>query len=692
MAMESLDHESSGYRWYWDYKHEHCKFTLAERLYNMSWIDWSIVIGSMIFLTFTALTTKKHTKSVADFLAANRCAGRYLLGIAQGEAAIGAISVIALFEVFYQVGFVRDFWGGLSAPLGMFIALSGWVIYRFRKTRAMTIAQFFEVRYSRKFRIFAGILGAGAGILNFGLFPAIGARFFINFCGITTYVTHIGPLNIDITLATVMLILLGIGLFFTFTGGQIAILVTDFWQGLFASLIFAATVAFLWFKFPWSQISEALIIASTPGKSLLDPFDMGGQEDFNIFFFAITWFFALYSCMAWQGTQAFNCSAITAHEAKMSRIVGGIRYKTISLGLLLIPLAALTYMNHPDFTDGANMVRAELQRAFPNNEVLQKQMVVPVAMTHFIPKWLLGGFTAAMLGFFISNCNTYMHSWGSMIVQDVICPLRKKPLATKQHLRYLVLSITGVAVFAFFFSLLFPLKDYIWMFLSLTGAIYLGGAGSVIIGGLYWKRGTTAAAWAAMIAGVTLSVLSIVLKTFWEYVPFLVEWKPKFPFNGQVMAFWCSIIAIVAYITVSLFGKRSEANMDMILYRGKYAIEEENKELEAHADHRKIGRFWKMIGVNSHEFSKVDKGLFLYTVIWACWQIGGLFVLIVLHMCGLMSNSRWLLWWRIQIYTILTVACVGVTWINIGGLFDLRKMYKRLTSLKRDDIDDGRVE
>ena len=38
------------------------------------------------------------------------------------------------------------------------------------------------------------------------------------------------------------------------------------------------------------------------------------------------------------------------------------------------------------------------------------------------------------------------------------------------------------------------------MFLALTGAIFVGGAGSAIIGGLYWKRGTTAAAWTAMVA------------------------------------------------------------------------------------------------------------------------------------------------------------------------------------------------
>ena len=55
---------------------------------GMTLVDWSIVAGLMVVVTYAAITTKKYTKSVADFLAANRCAGRYLLGTAEGTAAI----------------------------------------------------------------------------------------------------------------------------------------------------------------------------------------------------------------------------------------------------------------------------------------------------------------------------------------------------------------------------------------------------------------------------------------------------------------------------------------------------------------------------------------------------------------------------------------------------------------------------
>ena len=36
------------------------------------------------------------------------------------------------------------------------------------ETRALTLAQFFEIRYSKSFRVFAGMMGFGAGLVNFG--------------------------------------------------------------------------------------------------------------------------------------------------------------------------------------------------------------------------------------------------------------------------------------------------------------------------------------------------------------------------------------------------------------------------------------------------------------------------------------------------------------------------------------------
>ena len=76
----------------------------------MHWIDWSIVLGLLAVLSVMAVITKRYTQSVADFLAANRCAGRYLITVSHGVAGLGAITIIATFELHYNAGFTAIWW------------------------------------------------------------------------------------------------------------------------------------------------------------------------------------------------------------------------------------------------------------------------------------------------------------------------------------------------------------------------------------------------------------------------------------------------------------------------------------------------------------------------------------------------------------------------------------------------------
>ena len=658
---------------------------------NMHIIDWTIVIVVMGFITAMAVYTQRYTRSVADFLAANRCAGRYLLTIAQGAAAMGAITVLQKFETYYEAGFPLFFWGMAAVPLSTFVIMSGFVIYRYRRTRAMTIAQFFEMRYSRRFRIFAGFITWLSGMVNFGVFPAIGARFFINFCGIPTYMTSLGPFEINVTMAAVMFVLVGLALYFTLCGGQIAVIVTDFWQGVFATLTFAAVVVLLLYLFPWEKITVGMQLASAPGKSLFNPFDIGRQDNFNVYFYLIAGFFVLYQMMAWQGMSGYNCSAITPHEQKMARVLSHLRAAMVLVGTVLMPLAVITYLHHPDYAQKAVEVTQALSSTFPGDEVLQTQMRVPVVLSRILPRGLIGAFVVSMLGFFISTNNTYLHSWGSIFVQDILCPLRKKPLTNKQHMFALRASIVGVAIFIYLFSTFFEIKEYIVMFFDITGAIYLGGAGCVIIGGLYWKRGTTKAAFAAFISGSTLALTTIILRTIWDKVPFLVSISPEFPFNSRVMSFFCAVIAIVLYVIISLFDKDPNINMDKILHRGEYAIKEEEEELAKKTEQKEISTLWRFIGVNNHEFSRVDRGLFIYVFLWAVFKMGAFLLLCFLKSIGKIGTAGWFLSFQIWIIAELITAFIGVFWITIGGFFDLGKMYKRLAAVVRDEKDDGSV-
>ena len=126
----------------------------------MQLLDWGIVGALLLILTATLIISRRQVKSTADFLAANRCAGRYLLAVTDGIAGIGAISIIATFEQYYIAGFSPVWWGFLSGPIALLMSICGWVYYRFRETRCFTMAQFFEVRYSRRFRVYGSLVRA----------------------------------------------------------------------------------------------------------------------------------------------------------------------------------------------------------------------------------------------------------------------------------------------------------------------------------------------------------------------------------------------------------------------------------------------------------------------------------------------------------------------------------------------------
>ncbi|NIM00736.1 MAG: sodium:solute symporter, partial [Acidobacteria bacterium] len=87
-------------------------------------------------------------------------------------------------EMNYVAGFSMSWWGMTMSVFVLAVTASGWVVYRFRQTRCLTLAEFFERRYSRNFRVFAGIVAFVSGIVNFGIFPAVGARFFIHYCAL----------------------------------------------------------------------------------------------------------------------------------------------------------------------------------------------------------------------------------------------------------------------------------------------------------------------------------------------------------------------------------------------------------------------------------------------------------------------------------------------------------------------------
>ena len=314
----------------------------------------------------------------------------------------------------------------LLPAVGMLLSVSGFVTYRFRATRAMTMAEFFELRYSRKFRIFAGIIAWVSGVLNYGIFPAIAGRCLIYLIGLPVYAIQIGGIEVNLTLAIVMACLLTIAVTFTIAGGQITVMVTDFCQGQIISFATFTVIIILLFKIDWSNIISVLCTAP-PGQSMLDPFDIKSVQGFNLWYFIFQIVLTVYGYNAWQGSQAYNCSAKSPHEARMASILTGWRNYIYNVFFFFVPVCIFVVMNGGHFQQLAGTINSNL--AAISDVQIREQLTVPIGLLHLLPVGVVGLLCASFIAGNIATDETYLHSWGSIMVQDVIMPLRGKPFS-----------------------------------------------------------------------------------------------------------------------------------------------------------------------------------------------------------------------------------------------------------------------
>jgi SSS family solute:Na+ symporter len=657
----------------------------------MSWIDYLVIIMPLAFVFLMGWRTRRYMKSVADFMSGGRLAGRYLLTVARGEQMAGAVMFVATFEMIAKAGFTLSWWWSIQIPVGFFVAVTGFVIYRYRETRAMTLAQFFEIRYSKKFRVFTGMLGFFAGILNFGIIPAVGARFITHFLGLPATVMLGG--HEVMTYVPVMAVLLSFTVYLTISGGLVSVMVTDCIEGIVSQLLYLVIIGALLYMFSWTEISE--VLGKRPaGESLLNPFDSSGVEDFNVWYILMGAFVSIYGTMAWQNSSAYNAAGLTPHENRMGNILGRWRDSGRAITGSLLGVCALVFLYHPDFTAQGEHVR-ELVSRIPDSK-MQEQMLLPIAVTELLPIGIKGALCVILIMGIFGGDSTHLHSWSGLFIQDVLVPLRKKTFGPKRHILALRLSVIGVALFVFLFGAFFPPTEYIIMWWGVTMAIYVGGAGAVIIGGLYWKKGTEAGAWTALLTGSTLAVSGILMRLLCREGWLLDDWfgGKGFPLNGMQISFFASLVAAASYVVVSWLTCREDFNMSRMLHRGEYAKLKQAvgdaHELPATAN-RKVSIWGKLIGFDEN-FTLGDKwitgtmfGLSLWWVlIFAVGTVWNFIAPWPLHV--------WSTYWHIVgiCYPVFMAVVTGI-WFTWGGIRDIKDLFSRLKSEKVNHLDDGTV-
>ncbi|MCI5778649.1 MAG: sodium:panthothenate symporter [Lentisphaeria bacterium] len=324
----------------------------------MNWVDWVIVIVPVTFVYCVGLYSRRYVRSVADFLSAGRCCGRYVINVGDIANSLSIIGIVATIEIYYNTGFAISFWQNLMLPLSVVLALTGFCHYRFRETKAMSLGQFLEMRYSRKFRIFAAALRSLSEIIANSIMPAIAARFFIYFLDLPRHIV-IGNVKISM-FVLVMVVCLAIAISIICMGGTLALIITDSLQGMILYPIMAVFVVFILMKFDWNDQIVKVLEDRVEGESFLDPFDIEKMRDFNVFALVLTLFSTIFHRASWIGA-GYTTAARSPHESKMGGLLGAWRNGLNIMLEFLIAVMIITILCHSQFANNlARDIRREL--------------------------------------------------------------------------------------------------------------------------------------------------------------------------------------------------------------------------------------------------------------------------------------------------------------------------------------------
>ena len=503
---------------------------------NIATIDWLILGALFVALLALAVYVNAQCRSVADYLVSGRKV-RVFLGMGAGVAGeIGLVTIVGTCEQ----GYTRGFGFVLIAIITMFVlvplfGIFGFGIERFRASKAMSVPQYIEMRYSKRLRILTGFFNSLAGIFQMCVFPIIGAGFVRVLIGAPEIAGELAGIAIksDWIIMAVLLICVVI---FTYLGGYITLIVTNFFQ----MIVIMGVIYWLGFELvakiglqeTWSAMESA------KGLDSVYPF-AGGENAYGIIWF--TWLLMMSILLQFSYGPYLQkyASMDKPKTVSMSYLVGSLFGNGRTFVILAFGVCALAVLG------------AEPPAEVDVSPTLWNAMATPYFLANHVGPVLMGLLLAGLLFADISTTDQYILSWSTSIVNDCICPFKKTPFSTRAHIMAVRLTIIALCVLFFLFGLVYSPTMPIWEFLW-TCATIICGTGIAMLFGMYWKRASTAGAYAAVFACLVLPLVDLAARRIRLAGGHAAD---SYPWSPEVGAFCTYLLAIGLMIVVSLLSR-----------------------------------------------------------------------------------------------------------------------------------------
>lgn len=444
---------------------------------NFNWlIDGPIVLLYLAGTISVGLYLKRYIRKVDDFLIADRNVNVYL-GIASLAATeFGIATCMGNAELGFKYGLAGVI-PGIAIATSMFIVgYTGFCIERLRDQKVITLPEFFEQKFGKRVRWACGVVIVLGGLLNMGVFLRQAGDFLSIVCGFD----H-GYLEV------VMTLVLGGVAVYTILGGMLSVLVTDYIQFIIMSAGLIIVVLMVIFQFGWTPLLD--YAHQNLGEGAFNPF-LNKQYGLDRIIF--DFFLAFAAVLTWQTVISRVLASKDSGTGRKIYLFTSPFFLVRFILPAILGMGALYYLG----------------TSYDGKAIL----AMPQFLSLVVPVGLIGVLVASMLAADMSTNSSYILAWSSVIYNDLMMPLHKGRWSEKKGLFWNRILIVCIGIFLLLYGLWYPLQDDLWVYLEVTGTIYLSSMAVILIAACYWKKANNWGAFAAIVTGALIPVSFLIMQ------------------------------------------------------------------------------------------------------------------------------------------------------------------------------------
>lgn len=490
-------------------------------MFGLTLLDWAVIVFYLLGITLIGIWTAKKVRSAASFFIGDRKFGKSMMTFFTFGTGTHSDQAVSVAAKTYQVG-VSGIW---YQWLWLFITPFFWLMAPiFRRTRAVTTADYFEARYNQSVSLLFAIMGMLQLMVNIAVMLK----------GASAMITAVSGQQINPRIAigamTVMFVIYGVA------GGLSAAIVTDFIQGLLTIVL-----SFLILPIALSSVGGISGLHESITDSSM--FEIVAPGEINMFFIVVISFNAL---VGWAAQP--HCFGIcAAGRTEMDGRVG------VTLGLFIKRICTIAWV-----LTGLCAVAVYAGKDIDIDHVygLMARDLLPT-----VSAGLIGVFIASMLAAVMSSCDAFMVSSAALFTENIY---RKHLFKDRSDKHYILvgrvasaLIVACAATFAFSLKSVVEGLEVFWEVSAVMGLAFWAG--------LFWRRVTVAGAWAATLgtfaALIFTSSIKILDHTIWDFNAYFARYLPSFMlWEGELYLPWKMIIylsvGLILLVVVSLFTRR----------------------------------------------------------------------------------------------------------------------------------------